>query len=192
MRRILLALFAVAFFTTGFTLPAMAAMAEDLALIEAADTKTPDFDLVEELLNTGANVAAKDTLGDTALMKAAARNEDTMVAELLIGWGADVNATNNRGETPLMKAAALNRNPQMALVLLRLGGDIEIRDANYKTALDYARQNSDLRGSEALNEMLIMNGERPADAQEVLWDNPVKLDRSGQAAGENKPEAALE
>jgi ankyrin repeat protein len=63
---------------------------------------------VEELLQQGGPtlVNAKDVNGDTALMVAVARRDDTWTAFLLSN-GADPNIANRRGDTPLIAAARI-------------------------------------------------------------------------------------
>jgi ankyrin repeat protein len=63
---------------------------------------------VEELLQQSGPtlVNAKDVNGDTALMVAVARRDDTWTAFLLSN-GADPNIANRRGDTPLIAAARI-------------------------------------------------------------------------------------
>src|SRR5689334_14715878 len=60
---------------------------------------------VKTLLKNGADIHARDQVGNTPLM-AAALNADSALLELLLKAGADVNATNQAGATALMRAAA--------------------------------------------------------------------------------------
>ena len=73
------------------------------------DKLKKSIELVELLINRGANVNAKNADGDTALHRAVAIvsshvNEQKELIKLLINHGADVNARNNKGETPLSLA----------------------------------------------------------------------------------------
>ena len=57
-------------------------------------------EIAELLIAEGANVNAKDKLGDTSLQVAAYQGHKE-IAELLIAKGADVNAKADNGKTPL-------------------------------------------------------------------------------------------
>ena len=59
-----------------------------------------DSVLLQLLLNNGADVNAKDLIGDPPLHLAIYRN-NAEIAEILLRNGADVNTQNNAGETPL-------------------------------------------------------------------------------------------
>ena len=63
---------------------------------------------VEELLQSSGStlVNARDVNGDTALMVAVARRDDTWTGFLLAN-GADPNLANRRGDTPLIAAARI-------------------------------------------------------------------------------------
>ena len=72
-------------------------------------------------LDSGADLAARDYYGNTAL-HVAARHGDPAVAALLIEVGADVGAPNNLAATPLHVAAALG-NLAVVTLLLEAGAD---------------------------------------------------------------------
>jgi ankyrin repeat protein len=104
------------------------------------------------LLKAGAEVNAKsDGYGATSLHLAAQSNENPEVISVLLKAGAEVNAKNNDyGFTPLQFAARLNENPEVISVLLKAGADPNLRNIDGRSALDYARKNESLQGSDAL------------------------------------------
>jgi ankyrin repeat protein len=60
-------------------------------------------EVVEFLIQKGADIEAKDNDGMTALMKASFMGRKEIV-ELLIQNGADVNQKNNNGQNAMMRA----------------------------------------------------------------------------------------
>lgn len=75
-------------------------------------------DLVQEELDNGVNVDARDERGWTALMHAV-NYGNTEVVELLLAANADVNATNNVGYTALMYARGGNRGRDYIVQLIK-------------------------------------------------------------------------
>ena len=67
-------------------------------------SKEGHVELVEMLLNNGANVNAKNSYGVTAL-HIASREGHTDIVAMLLEKGADVNAKTNWGDTALMAAS---------------------------------------------------------------------------------------
>jgi ankyrin repeat protein len=55
--------------------------------------------------------------------------------------------------TPLMDAARRNPNPEVISVLLKAGADVNTKDNEGKTALDYAKENEELKGTQAIKEL---------------------------------------
>ncbi|HJQ23939.1 MAG TPA: protein kinase [Blastocatellia bacterium] len=92
--------------------------------------------IVQDLLNAGAKLDAKDNDGDTALMYAAIDGRiDVMRA--LLNAGANVNAANNHADTSLM-AAALRGRTEAVRLLLAAGADVNAKNQNGQTALSLA------------------------------------------------------
>jgi ankyrin repeat protein len=52
-----------------------------------------------------------------------------------------------------MWAAENNRNPEVIMVLLSGGADAKIKDSEGMTALDYAENNSRLKGTDAMKQL---------------------------------------
>ncbi len=81
---------------------------------------------LENLLNSGMDVNAKDdSFGHTALIIASRRGH-LPVVELLLAKGADVNATDNYGNTALRWALRANKGEAQAVVQrLKQAGAVE-------------------------------------------------------------------
>lgn len=92
------------------------------------------------LLDSGANVNARNAFDSTALHWAAA---DARRASLLIARGANVNARTKLGRTPLMIAAACDGCSGIAKLMLSKGADAQAADNNGITALDLAARTGD-------------------------------------------------
>ncbi len=90
-------------------------------------------DVVDLLLDKGADVKAKKVDGDTALMTAA-RNGFKEIADKLIEKGADPLAKDNFGRTVLMMAAR-GGNLELVKDLVEKGADVNDVDKYNRTAL---------------------------------------------------------
>ncbi len=130
-----------------------------LALIEAANKG--DAEVVEALLDSGADINARDEQNQTALHKAASRGH-TPVVKLLLERGADVNAKNLFGQTPLL--APLQRGSlETVRVLLNAGADIEARSRFF-----------------GQTPLLVVSGSR-TKVVEVLLDEGADVNAKGEA-----------
>jgi len=92
------------------------------------------------LIATGANVNLFDQDGWTALMVAAAKNQQEIV-RLLIVAGANVDLITQYGYTALMKVAISNR-PEIARLLIVAGADVDLVEQDGYTALMLAAQSN--------------------------------------------------
>uniref|UniRef100_A0A674E9X1 Poly [ADP-ribose] polymerase n=1 Tax=Salmo trutta TaxID=8032 RepID=A0A674E9X1_SALTR len=93
-------------------------------------------DVVEHLLQTGANVHACDDGGLIPLHNACSFGHAEVVS-LLLCQGADPNARDNWNYTPLHEAA-IKGKIDVCIVLLQHGADPNIRNTDGKSALDLA------------------------------------------------------
>jgi hypothetical protein len=97
--------------------------------------------LLDYLLATGADPDVQASSGQSALGAAAAAGQ-TATARLLIARGAHVESrTRLTSDTPLTEAAQMNQL-EMVRLLLDRGADVNARDVLGRTALDWARENS--------------------------------------------------
>jgi ankyrin repeat protein len=144
-----------------FAEPAAALRDLDRRLMEAA--QEGDAIKVKTLLAKGADVKAKDDMGNTALHFATrkdiagmlisagasvgAKNDDfkmtplfnvpTEVAALLVAKGADVNGRAREGMTPLAWAVYWDQKDKVDLLISK-GADVNAKDDDGKTALHIA------------------------------------------------------
>ena len=117
-------------------------------LMEAVKGENPE--IVKMLIKEGINVNAKNKDGMTALMYAA-RDSNKEVINILIDAGAD-DVTDNDGRTALIYAALVD-SPDNVNALIDAGAYVKARDKNGKMAIDYARENDKLKGSDALKRL---------------------------------------
>lgn len=87
--------------------------------------KRGDLQLIRELLDHGADLDARDSHGQTALMLAAHNGHREIVATL-IGQGADLNVTAKFGLSALMLAIVAG-HLEIARLLAKGGTDLSLR-----------------------------------------------------------------
>ena len=92
-----------------------------------------DLASIEDLLDRGADIEAREVSGWTALMLASV-NDRVAAVELLLDRGADIEARRDDGDTALMWASWYGKVAVVKLLLDR-GADIEARDDDGWTAL---------------------------------------------------------
>jgi ankyrin repeat protein len=90
-------------------------------------------EVVKMLIDAGAKINHKTSLGDTPLHMAVVRPSPVIV-KVLLAKGADVNAKNSVGEAPLLRAAQFERSETVD-ILLGHGADTNAQDNHGETAL---------------------------------------------------------
>ena len=109
--------------------------------------------VVNVLLKHKADANAKSARGVTALICAAYMrwtDNDESIIHALLKAKADVNAQDENGMTPLINAAWHNLNPRVIDALLDAKSDVNHKDNRGFRAIDYARENGSLRGTDTL------------------------------------------
>ena len=163
-------------------------------LLQAADGG--DVAAVRAALAAGADVEARDAIGATPLLVAAAANPNTSVLAALLDAGADVTAVDTYGWTALHRAAFLQDDPRRLVLLLAAGAPPDAVDTTGRTPLMLAAE----RGREPLLlDALLDGGAEPwyRDAEDrraldLAWDNTAlagtsSLDRLERATAAAPP-----
>jgi len=106
----------------------------ETALMAAVDWRR--VELARILIAKGAGIDARDSRGETALMRAASEGQWWEgVAELLLAKGAEVDAMDERGETALMKAVEAGERDTTWLLVANGHADVNAMDGWGETAL---------------------------------------------------------
>lgn len=105
---------------------------------------------IKAALGAGASLSARNEFDRTAIMCAAGNNPDAAAIAALLAAGASVTEANKNGKTPLILAAGYNTNPAIILDLLSAGADAKAKDTAGKSVLEYAAENTALKGTPAL------------------------------------------
>ncbi|KAH8807390.1 ankyrin repeat-containing domain protein, partial [Xylogone sp. PMI_703] len=99
-----------------------------------------NLDMVELLLNRGANIEVKCSQGRTPLFIAASNGYEEVV-RVLLERGANIEAEDHRGWTPLSIALKdTRRHASVVRLLLKYGAHKEHQDRHGRTPLSYAAQ----------------------------------------------------
>ncbi|MDR2169899.1 MAG: ankyrin repeat domain-containing protein [Planctomycetaceae bacterium] len=101
-----------------------------------------DLDKLKNLIDSGANVNAKDEDNWTLLHCAASYNSNSSILKYLVLQGADVNAKDEDGWTALHYAASENNNVEIVEYLISQGIDGNVKNKDGSTPLHCAAKNS--------------------------------------------------
>ncbi|MCW7491441.1 ankyrin repeat domain-containing protein [Leptospira sp. 2 VSF19] len=107
-----------------------------------------NLELVKELLAEGISINAKDSLGNSPLIKAA-DEEDLDMAKFLIEKGANVNLRNTTGETALYRAV-YRGNLDLVKLLVKAGAETKVKTVGGVSLSELA----DERGEEGILQYL--------------------------------------
>jgi hypothetical protein len=120
-------------------------MSLDIALLSAADGPSVRASTFDILLKAGANVAAHDEDGRTALHRITGHRYSYIARDftlesviVLLAAGADPSKQDYAGNTALHNAVICSRDVQVIKVLLQANVDVSLRNEQGRTALDIA------------------------------------------------------
>ncbi|TNE28428.1 MAG: ankyrin repeat domain-containing protein [Bacteroidetes bacterium] len=115
-------------------------------------SSSSDLEVFRYFISAGLSPDASDELGNTPLMKAAARNSVDVV-ELLAKTTTGINATNISGESALSMAVSGN-SLEVVELLIQLGADVHVVDINGNN-LSYFLSESLISGDQARFEQIM-------------------------------------
>jgi ankyrin repeat protein len=102
------------------------------------------FDVINYLLDRGADISARDTWGSTPLHYAAA-DGSAKLTRYLLERGAEIDAQSHEGATPLFDAAEAGHT-EAVRILVKAGADRTLPDKGGRTPFDVAK-NDPTRGA---------------------------------------------
>ncbi|PJZ46995.1 ankyrin repeat domain-containing protein [Leptospira brenneri] len=103
-----------------------------------------NLELVKELLSEGVSINAKDSLGNSPLIKAA-DEEELVIAKFLIQRGANVNLRNLTGETAIYRAV-YRGNLDLVKLLVGAGAETKVKTVGGISLAELAEE----RGEEGI------------------------------------------
>lgn len=168
------------------------------------DLRTLDKEILERLLNSGADCNKRTSGSGNAALHYILSNQSTppdikvMVVEMLLERRADADITDSKGRTPLhyvCDVTACNLDPgsrcKLINLLIQFGAPPDIQDEEFKSALHLATENDLPKVVETLTEnnanpkLRDINGKRPSDLVSkdsdigsILTEAVVKWDNS--------------
>ncbi|HHT11112.1 MAG TPA: tetratricopeptide repeat protein [Candidatus Atribacteria bacterium] len=124
----------------------------------AKNNDTNGGEVIQVLIDHGADVSIKDKNGFTAILYAAMLNGNEDVIRTLIQNGVDINQIGPKNVTPLMGAISMNSNINITKLLLDSGADVSVISEEGKKAIDYALELERFKGTEILRQLAEMSG----------------------------------
>ena len=138
------------------------------ALLSAVCRADGNLEIVETLIDAGADVNASGGDDGSSVLMFAAKSGTPEVVKFLIDSGAKVNPqVGTYNFTALIAAAVGTENPDVIVTLLNAGADAKLKDKLGKRAIDYARQNQNLKGTKALKMLEDASAEKKAPAKKT-------------------------
>jgi ankyrin repeat protein len=122
-------------------------------------------DVLDMLLDAGADINESDVVVGPALTWAAAYDREEIAADLL-ERGADANVVNNVGGTPLIVAASKG-NPRLVRMLLDHGADPLWKMKDGKNALQVAQETRRADALKVLQEAVAAKKKRPGEGAQT-------------------------
>jgi len=115
-------------------------------MLAAANNRDPA--VIPILISAGADINGHSVSGETPLIFAAEQNPNPEMIEALLKAGARIEDQDGLGRTALMAAAWGNSNPEVISALLKAGANRKIKANDGSFAVDYARNNPKLAGTD--------------------------------------------
>ena len=102
----------------------------------------PKINIIDTLVNKGADLKSTNNFGLTSLMFAVSTNPNINMIKYLLEKGVDVNAKDANDRTALMHAAFKVTNPDVIYMLITAGADINAEDNSGYNAYRIAKENN--------------------------------------------------
>lgn len=119
-----------------------------------------NLDEVKSILAQGVSINAKDSLGNSSLIKAV-DDEEVEMAKYLIQKGANVNLRNTMGETALYRAV-YRGNLELVKLLVHAGAETKVKTVGGVSIAELAED----RGEESILEYLSTKSSKPKPNKE--------------------------
>lgn len=147
-------------------------------------------DIVEFLIQNGADVNSVSRIGDTSLITVTQnsimnKDDQLNIVEQLIKAGANINFQDEYGKTPLILATESN-SPKIVSKLLLSGADISVKDKHENTALDIAVSNEMVEIEQIIKEYQIQQNEPKTSAKKRGGTKKRKKNKRRQKLNKSK------